>query len=331
MRNLFLDGRSAHDIDHKIDRVHKDLGDPEGKIDLDQVRELLRLDLRFYAADDLGLFEEVVHKLKLGTKQVINRPSRLIEAIQKFDLKALFVPDRKQILIDAAVPDLKKRWVEGHEISHSLIPWHLEYMLGDDRFMLSPGCHDQIEAEANYGTGRLLFPQKPFLALAKSSPSTMAHIRSIAEHFGNTITSSLWRYIENSEGAVFGAIGQHPHHPRDDEPNIAYFIRSPAFATQFASVTEDDVFAAMKSFCGFRKSGPLGETEVILQDINGVRHIFQVESFSNSYHVLTLGSYIRQKHIQVGVATNRAAAHSDAYTFQRGIECPRSDAIATAC
>lgn len=304
MRNLFLDVRSAHDIEQRIDRVHKDLGDPEGRIDLDQVRELLRLDLHYYAADDISLFGEVVHKLKLGTKQVINRPSRLIEAIRKFDLKALYVPDRKQILIDASVPDLKKRWVEGHEISHSLIPWHLEYMLGDDQFMLSPECHDHIEAEANYGTGRLLFPRKPFLALVKSSPPTIAHIRSIADHFGNTITSTLWRYVENSDGAVFGAIGQHPHHLCDDEPSITYFIRSPAFATQFASLTEDDVFTLMKSFCSFRKTGPLGETEVILSDLNGMRHIFQVESFSNSYHVLTLGSYVQQKQTQVPVNRN---------------------------
>lgn len=165
MNNIFLDQRTVRDIDKVVDRVHQNLDYTDGAIELREVRELLRLDLKYYRLDDPGLVDEVIHKLKVGAKQVIARPSLLMEAVRTFDLSALFVPDRKRILVDVSVPDLKKRWYETHEIAHSLIPWHADYTLGDDRSTLSQGCHDRIEAEANYGGGRLLFR-------TWSSPST---------------------------------------------------------------------------------------------------------------------------------------------------------------
>jgi hypothetical protein len=132
LRNQYLDERTTRDIDQRIDRVHRDLAYSGGKIELLAVRDLLRLDLKYYQLDDPSLVQEVVHKLKVGAKQVIERPTLLLEAARKFDLNALFLPDRKRIFIDTNVPDLKKRWYESHEIAHSVIPWHQDYMLGDD-------------------------------------------------------------------------------------------------------------------------------------------------------------------------------------------------------
>lgn len=299
MRNVFVDERSALEIAERVARIHRDLGNPTGKVELAEVRELLKLDLHYYSAQDPGLLDEVVHKLTVGTRQVIKRPGLLLDAIKKFSLKALFLPDRKRILIEASLPDLKKRWSEGHEIIHSAIPWHADYMLGDDKRTLSPDCHDQIEAEANYGAGRLLFPPTSFLALARSAPPRMTHIRSIAKHFGNTITSTLWRFVENSDDIMFALVGEHPQHPKEDEPNIVYFIRSRAFLQQFTLVSESELFDCMRSYCNRKKSGPIGEGEVILTDASGGAHVFFMESFSNSHNALTLGVYRRAHAVAV--------------------------------
>jgi hypothetical protein len=105
-KNLLLDERTARDIEGRVNRIHRDLDYRGGKIELQEVRSLLKLDLAYYAADDTGILLEVVHKLKVGAKQIIARPTLLLDAIRKFDLKALFVPDRKQILIDSALPAL---------------------------------------------------------------------------------------------------------------------------------------------------------------------------------------------------------------------------------
>jgi hypothetical protein len=161
MRNTFLDNRSALDIEVSIDRLHKEMGLTTGRVELEVVRDRLKIDRKYYSTNDPGLLQEAVHKLRMGAAQVFQRPTLLAEAILKFDLKALYLPDRKRILIDENLPDLKKRWNEAHEIAHSLIPWHTDYMHGDNSETLSPACHAQIEAEANYGAGRLLAESDP--------------------------------------------------------------------------------------------------------------------------------------------------------------------------
>jgi len=299
LRNQYLDGRTARDIDQRIDRVHRDLEYSGGKIELIAVRDLLRLDLKYYQMDDPNLIQEVVHKVRLGTKQIIERPTLLLEAARKFDLSALFIPDRKRIYIDAKVPDLKKRWYESHEIAHSLIPWHTDYMLGDDRSTLSPACHQVIEAEANYGAGRLIFPNAAFTEARRGSDLSLKSVRSVAKTFGNTITSTLWRWVEQSEIVAFAVVGTHPHHPKDGKEVVEYFVRSRGGEARFPAVNEIDVAGWVRSTCGYGKTGPLGSSEIIVADANGDPHLFSIEAFSNGYDVLTLAQLLGPVAIQI--------------------------------
>jgi len=304
LKNLYLDTRTARDIDQRIDRVHRDLGYSGGKIELLEVRDLLRLDLKYYKMDDPDLLDEVVHKVKVGARQIAERPSLLLEAARKFDLSALFLPDKKRIFIDANVPDLKKRWYESHEVAHSLIPWHTDYMLGDDRTTLSQSCHETIEIEANYGAGRLLFPIAAFSEARRGSVLSLAAVREMAKTFGNTITSTLWRCVEQSEEVVFSAIGEHPHRPREGRSNIEYFVRSRLFETRFPSIAEKDIWGWLKANCRHGKTGPLGSWEVSINDVNGTPHVFSMESFSNGYDVLSLARLVRTSNLQVAVASS---------------------------
>jgi Zn-dependent peptidase ImmA (M78 family) len=303
MKNIQVDTRTSRDIDERIDRIHRDIGYVDGKVLLPEVRDLLRLDLHYYRADDSNILDEVVHKLKVGAKQIILRPTLLIDAVRKFDLSALFVPDRKRILIDASVHDLKKRWYESHEIAHSIVPWHADYMLGDDRTTLAQDCHEQIEAEANYGASRLLFPQAPFLDASSSSDLSIAFVRELAKHFGNTITSTLWRCIEQSNEVAFATIGDHPRHPQEGKPKIEYFVRSELFEKQLSRVGEADIWAWLQTYCAYRKTGPLGSSEIVLPDDNGEPQVFLFESFSNGYSVLTLAKKLRSSALVVTVAS----------------------------
>jgi Zn-dependent peptidase ImmA (M78 family) len=307
MKNIRVDTRSSRDISERIDRIHRDVGYVDGKVSLPEVRELLKLDLQFYRTDDPGLLDEVVHKLKVGAKQIILRPTLLIEAVKKFDLSALFVPDSKRILIDAGIPDLKKRWCESHEVAHSIIPWHGDYMLGDNRMTLSQDCHDQIEAEANYGAGRILFPNSAFSGACSSNLLNLTFVRSLAKHFGNTITSTLWRCIEQSNEASFAVIGEHPHHHQEGRPRIEYFVRSQLFEKQFSKVGGQEVWEWIQSYCAYKKSGPLGSSEIVLQDDNGGSQVFSIESFGNGYNTLTLARKIRPAQLVIAPTTKLVA------------------------
>lgn len=299
MKNIHIDTRSAKDIGNQIDRVHRDLGYTNGKVNLQDVRELLRLDLQYYRLDDPELIDEIVHKIKVGVKQVAARPLLLIEAARKFDLNALFLPDRKRIYIDYSVPDLKKRWCESHEVAHSLIPWHTYYMLGDNRTTLSPACHQIIEAEANYGAGQLIFPHSVFTEARLASQISLSFVQTLAKSFGNTITSTLWRCVEQSEEILFATIGGHPYYSRKEIQNIEYFICSESFEQQFSNVTEENVWSWILSYCSHTKVGPLGQAEVVIIDVNQESHVFLIESFSNSHSVLTLGRWLYKKPVQV--------------------------------
>jgi hypothetical protein len=121
------------------------------------------------------------------------RPSILRDAVRSLSLKVLYLPDQKRILLDRNLPLIKHRWNEAHEIGHDLIPWHSGMMLGDTEQTLTPTCHEIIEAEANYAAGQFLFMADRFRAEAAASTPSL-------EVFGNTVTSTLWRFVEQAHG-----------------------------------------------------------------------------------------------------------------------------------
>lgn len=294
MVSEYVGEHETRDINDQVDRILRDLGNPEPPLSLAQVRELLRLDLKYYSSTDPGHLQEIKHRLVMAGKQIIARPGLVLDVIKKANLSALWVPDTKRILIDSDVPKPKHRWIEGHEISHGVIPWHEEFLFGDNRNTLSPACDAIIEAEANYGAGRLLFLGGRFGSEARDTALSFDSIRGLAKQYGNTITSTLWRIVEEREPerAVFGMISAHPRHPeigKGEDGDICYFIRSQRFRDQFSNVRPEEVYALIDKHASCRKSGPVVDAQDALVDADGETYEFRIESFSNSYALLTYG------------------------------------------
>jgi Zn-dependent peptidase ImmA (M78 family) len=139
----------------------------------------------------------MVHKLMMAGKQVVSRPTLIWDVVKKLELKALYLPDRKRILIDNTLPIIKQRWNEAHEVGHSIIEWHEVLMLGDDKQTLSFSCHVHLEAEANYAAGRLLFLQDRFYEELNGQTPTIKLVQVLGKKFGNSITTTLWRAVEH--------------------------------------------------------------------------------------------------------------------------------------
>ena len=95
---------------------------------------------------------------------------------------------------------------------HSVLEWHGSALLGDNQITLKLGCHERIEAEANYGAGRLLFLQDQFDRIALDSKPDFGLIKEIAHDFGNSMTSTLWRFVEAMDIPALGIVSQHPHY-----------------------------------------------------------------------------------------------------------------------
>ena len=83
-KNYLIKEKTAHDIDERVERVLRGLGNPEPPLRLEDVRELLKLDRAYYTADDPSLIRETVSRIRVATIQVYQRPTLLLEAIKKF-------------------------------------------------------------------------------------------------------------------------------------------------------------------------------------------------------------------------------------------------------
>jgi hypothetical protein len=298
VRNTYLRSRTAAEIDALVKKIIRDVGSPEPPLRIPDVLDRLKLDRGYYSITNDGFLRETVHQMKVAGKQVINRPSLLLDAIKKMSIKALFLPDRKRILIDEKLPPAKIRWAEGHEVIHSVIPWHDTLMHGDTKHTLTPGCALQLEAEANFGAGRLLFLQDKFRSHLGGGRTSLDEIKELATCFGNSITSTMWRAIETVDYPALGIISDHPHHPGDefDAANpCEYLIRSRSFEAQFDHVNELDLFEHVRGYCKWVKRGPLGSEEIILTDTNGDEHVFAFETFHNSYQALTVGLHVSKR------------------------------------
>lgn len=300
MKNIQLGTRTVADIDAQVIKVLRGLGNPEPPIDLAVVRDLLRLDRQYYSTTDDGLLRETINRLKVAGLQVLLRPTLLKEAVQNLSLKALYLPDQKRILIDKDLPKLKHRWNEAHEVGHDIIPWHEGMMLGDTEQTLTPTCHAIMEAEANYAAGQLLFLAELFRTDACDSEPSLQHVRQLSERFGNTMTSTLWRFIEQGHSGrpMVALVTGHPHPAKrkpDFDPNnpCRYCVQSPAFALRFGDLGEVDLFRVVTGYAGAQRGGSLGTREVLLSDVASERHLFRFETFFNGHEALTLGHWLR--------------------------------------
>jgi hypothetical protein len=314
MKNILLQPHVRQKIDKRVDRLLRDLENPEPPLRLEDVRELLKLDLAYYKGDDEGFLKETIHRLTVAGKQVLARPTLVLDAFRKFSLKAFYAPDRKRILIDEKVPKAKHRWLQGHEIIHDVLDWHNAVNYGDNELTIKQSCRVKIEAEANYGAGQLLFLRRKFNLQAMGSQPSIKLIRELAKAFNNTHASTMWRLVETEHGErpIVGVMHYHPH-PRfkpekfDPANPCRHFIQSDAFARQFSNVSEIAIYNLLALYCGPQKGGPLGEAVAVLQDDNGEEHEFAFETFSFIHECLTLGIHRRKRALVVSVPSYSAA------------------------
>lgn len=290
------------DIDLQVAKVLRGLGNPEPPLDLAQVRALLKLDRGYYSTTNDGLLRETISRMKVAGKQLFLRPTLLKDAVTTLNLRALFLPDQRRILLDADLPKLKHRWNEAHEVGHGIIPWHADMMFGDTDHTLTPACHEIVEAEANYAAGRMLFLADRFLEEARAIDGSLDSVMKLAVSFGNTKTSTLWRYVEQADPdrPMVALVSGHPHRYKrkpgfDATQPCRHCIQSPAFAHRFGALSEVELFAHAVSYCGAQRGGLLGEAEIELRDADGAGHIFLFETFFNGHEALTLGRWVRAR------------------------------------
>lgn len=291
MRNVYLDPYSTDEIDQQVSKILRDLGNPEPPLRLEHVRELLKLERDYYSQSDQGALRRWIHGLKMAGRQIADRPGFLVDVLSRIRLDAVCLLDERRILLNAELPSPKQRWAEAHEVGHAIIPWHGVISLGDDRYTLSADCHEAIEAEANYAARRLLFLQERFTESVRSSTPSVSLAIRLQKEFGNTLTTTFYGMVEALDVVAFGLVSPHPKRlPEGFDPSAPcrHFIRSRAFAKQFGSVTEVELFHAAQSYCSYG-TWHLGSGQCTLRNLRGEQHEFSMETVFNHYDALTFG------------------------------------------
>lgn len=284
------------DIEALVSRILQDLANPEPPLSLPQVRDLLALDLKYYSSTDVSFLSEVAHRIRVANKQILARPGIVIDVLRKANLSGLWLPDNRQIYIDQGQPEPKHRWIEAHEITHSFVPWHKEFLLGDNELTLNPGCHEAIEAEANFGAGRLLFHGDRFAQEARDLPCSLQSVLALKGRYGNTLTTTFWRFVEDRDPTrpTFGLISRHPRHPSigggANGADVHHFVVNDAFASQFSQVGANIAYALLAQHATWSRRGPIMQVVDSIMDDAGQKRAFGMEAFCNSYQVLTLGA-----------------------------------------
>jgi len=288
-KNILLSEETAASVNARVEKILKDLGNPKPPLRLEDARALLKLDLKYYSIADSSWLTEKIHQLKVAGKQVLSAPSTILAVTKSLGLKGVLLVDHRRILLDTDVAKPKLRWNEAHEITHDILPWHEGIAHGDPETTLSPSCHEQIEAEANYGAGRLLFCGGTFIEVVRSSELTFSFVQQLHKAYGNTMTTTLWRVVEATHLCAFGIVSVHPATATGFfDSDVRYFIRSAKFIAECSTTEINKLFAFVRVNCHGRK-GPIGKGIFQVCDDRGELREFRFETFWNGHDALTIG------------------------------------------
>lgn len=284
-----MDEFTSKDIDERVKRILREIGVKEPPLNLENVLSFLDLHRGYYDLQNPNLIQNVTHRLKIGS-------FKIKDILGKINLRGLWYPDEKKILIDNNVPELKKRWVISHEIGHKMVPWHKDFIFADIAETLDPDYREQLEAEANYAASSLLFLSSRFTEEAVDYTPSLESVQKLSKIYGNTQTMTLRRFVQFSQDIPMIAVVSKPHWKSNfmnysNDELCRYFLPSEKFTKKFGNISKFEVIEKIKSYTLQRKGGPIGTGEVIFSDSNGEEHSFEGESFFNTFDVLTLIKY----------------------------------------
>jgi hypothetical protein len=127
-------------------------------------------------------------------------PPALRTAIAKLrgkTLGLLHVKDRR-IYVDASLATGRRRFTEGHEIGHDVIPWHADAYFADDEHTIAPATRAQLEQEANVFSSELVFCGDQFAVETDGYAPGIQVPLAMTGTFQTSAHATLRRYGEHS-------------------------------------------------------------------------------------------------------------------------------------
>jgi Zn-dependent peptidase ImmA (M78 family) len=279
-----MDQATRKEIQRITAETLRDAGLTEPPLSVERLLEHLRLYRDYYDLSDPGFLDRAKHKLRVHGQ-------KLVEIINKVRLKAVLLFDESRICIDNSLPKIKQPWASCHETGHRILPWHKPFFFGDTAESLDPAYQDDLEDEANYAAGRLLFLGERFSDDARDVPPTIDGVKQLARLYRASLTTTLRRYVEQGPDIAMAMLVSTPswsEQPEDQQNRWRHFVPSPHFRQLFPELPVNPILALVDSHVHYRRGGTVGEFRFGLVDARGERHEMGAWSFNNQYYLLTL-------------------------------------------
>jgi hypothetical protein len=146
--------------------------------------------------------------------------------------------ERREVFVDLAQSEPRRRFTDAHEAMHALCPWHEAVLREDTDAELFRATALGIEAEANFGAGLLIFQGPRFAERLTDAPREMATALALADEHGASRQATLHQFAQHHPAPVaLLAIGRFPQ--RDGCLPVWRTVASPAFRRRFGCVAAD--------------------------------------------------------------------------------------------
>jgi hypothetical protein len=279
-----MDRATGVEIERIAAATLRDAGLTEPPLSVEELLQHVQLHRDYYDLTNPGFLDRAKHKLRIHGQ-------KLADIINKVRLQAVLLFDENRICIDQELPKIKHPWASCHETGHRLLPWHKPFFFGDTAQTLDPAYQADLETEANYAAGRLLFLGNRFTEEARDLVPTIEAVKSLAKRYRASLTTTLRRYVEQGPDLAMAMLVSTPpwgHQPNDQEYRWRHFVPSDRFAALFPEISAESLRTALDGHAAYRRGGQVAEFQLGLVDARGDRHELRAWSFNNQHYLLTL-------------------------------------------
>jgi hypothetical protein len=279
-----MDRATRMEIERIAAATLRDAGLTEPPMSIERLLEHVQLHRDYYDLSNPGFLDRAKHKLRIQGR-------KLVEILNKVRLKAVLLFDESRICIDESLPKIKHPWASCHETGHRILTWHKPFFFGDTAETLDPAYQADLEEEANYAAGRLLFLGDRFTQEASDVPPTIVGVKSLAKLYRASLTTTLRRYVEQGPDIAMAMLVSTPswsEHPDDQPHRWRQFVQSARFEQLFPEMSADALRVLVDSNSQHRRGGIVAHFGFGLIDARGEHHELQAWTFHNQHYLLTL-------------------------------------------
>jgi Zn-dependent peptidase ImmA (M78 family) len=203
----------------------------------------------------------------------------------------IYDAEEEIIHIDSSVTNSKQTFLKLHETGHHQIPAHKRTfkLFQECPETLSPEIADQFEREANNFAKIVLFQGDTFARLAADMRSEIKTPMNLAKKFGASIYAACREYVRTHQrSCVLYALEPIQSHGEGRFADVRRIEVSQKFKNQFGTPNCErvDYKHPLADLLPFGKMR--GPVEVIIKDLNGVRHRCIGEAFNSTHNIFLL-------------------------------------------